>query len=74
MITVPTTSELYESVKNDLKLNLAVTTVVGKAVLNAIAMVQAAKLKIYYLIINFVYKNIFPDTADSETKGGTLEP
>lgn len=72
-MTTPKISELYNSIQTDLKKRLGITTIVGKVVLNAMALVQAAKLKLYYLNLAFVYKNILPDTADSEIIGGTLE-
>lgn len=70
---IPTYSELYTSVQADLKNKLNVTTIIGKAFINALSAVQAAKLKLYYLRSAFVYKNIFPDTADPESLGGSLE-
>jgi hypothetical protein len=36
-------------------------------------MVQAVKLKLFYVALAFVQKNIFIDTADPEAQGGTLE-
>ena len=65
-VTVPTISELYNSVVNDLKNKLGITTIIGKTVLAPLAAVQAAKLKILYLVASNVYDNIFVDTADSE--------
>ena len=41
--------------------------------LRALASVQAAKLKLFYLAAAFLQKNLFADTADSESLGGTLE-
>jgi hypothetical protein len=41
--------------------------------LRTIAIVQAAKLKLFYIAIAKVQKNIFVDTAEPEAKGGTLE-
>jgi len=64
MITVPTINELYTAIQNDLKTKLGISSILGKTVLNAFAMVQAAKLKILYLLAANVYDNIFPDTAD----------
>ena len=72
-MAVPTFTELYTSVQTDLRNRLGISTLVGKMVLNAFAAVQAGKLKIYYLLSAFIYKNIFPDTADSAEIGGTLE-
>ena len=72
-MTIPTYNELYTSILTDLRNKLGISYIVGKLVLIAFAAVQAAKLKLIYLIAAFIYKNIFPDTADSESHGGTLE-
>lgn len=72
-MAVPTFNELYTSVQADLRNRLNITSLVGKMVLNAFAMVQAAKLKLFYLVSAFVQKNVYPDQADSEEIGGTLE-
>lgn len=64
---VPTLSELYESVKADLKNKLGITSPLTKLVLLAFAAVQAAKLKIYYLAVAQINKNIFVDTCDNDT-------
>lgn len=65
-MTIPTFNELYNSVLSDLKAQLGVSTIFGKSVINAFAVVQAAKLKIMYLLVQRIYDNIFIDTADSE--------
>lgn len=72
-MTTPTYSELYTSVQSDLKNQLGITSLVGKTVINAFAMVQAAKLKLTYLTAARIYQNIFVDTAESESLGGSLE-
>lgn len=72
-LNVPTFSDLRTSVLTDLRNKLGTNTIIGKVVLNAFALVQAAKLKIYYLQLNFVYKNTFPDQADPLSLNGTLE-
>jgi len=72
-MTIPTYNELYTSILTDLRNKLEIRFIVGKLVLIAFAAVQAAKLKLIYLTSAFIYKNIFPDTADSEDLGGTLE-
>lgn len=66
-MTVPTYSELYESIKADLRNKLGITTIVGKLVLLAFAAVQAAKLKIFYHLAEKIQENIFVDTCDDET-------
>lgn len=74
MITIPTLNQLYTGIINDLQTQYGATiSPIGKSVLRVIAAVQAAKLKLFYLAIGNVQKNIFVDTADSESKGGTLE-
>jgi len=72
-MTIPTYNDLYISVLADLRNKLGTKSIIGKLVLIAFSAVQAAKLKIYYLRIAFVYKNIFPDQADSQSLGGSLE-
>ena len=74
MTTIPTLAELYNSIIADLEAELNVTiSPIGRVFLRALAAVQAAKLKLVYLAIGFLQKNIFADTADSESRGGTLE-
>lgn len=74
MQTIPTTTELYNAVLADLEAqyNLSIP-VFGKNFLRVLAGVQAAKLKLFYLSLANIQKNIFVDTAESETIGGTLE-
>lgn len=74
MIQIPTLSELYNGILADLEAEFNISIpLFGKNFLRAIAAVQAAKLKIAYLYIGKVQKNIFIDTADPESQGGTLE-
>ncbi len=74
MITIPTLAELKTQIKSDLESNLQITIpVFGKAILWAITLVQAAKLKLIYLAIGLTQKNIFIDTADPANMGGSLE-
>jgi uncharacterized phage protein gp47/JayE len=74
MINIPTTAELYEDILADLEAEYGESIpAFGKVFLRAIAGVQAAKLKLYYLAIANIQKNIFVDTADPEASGGTLE-
>jgi len=74
MITIPTTKQLYDSILNDLQTEYGVSiSLFGKVFLRAVASVQAAKLKLFYLQVAKLQQNIFPDTAQSESVGGTLE-
>lgn len=71
---IPTIQELYTDIRSDLSTRLSINIpVFGRVVLNALAMVQAGKLKLFWLAIAMVEKNIFIDTADPESTGGTLE-
>jgi hypothetical protein len=71
---IPTLQQLYNDIKSNLESELNITIpLFGKNFLRALAAVQAAKLKLYYLAIANVQKNIFVDTADPEAIGGTLE-
>lgn len=74
MVTIPTFAQLYNDVLNDLQSQYTATIpVFGKVFLRALAAVQAGKLKLFYLGLANIQKNIWPDTADSVSIGGTLE-
>lgn len=74
MITIPTIAQLKADILADLEAQYGESIpAFGKVFLNALAGVQAAKLKLYYLANAHLQKNIFVDTADPESSGGTLE-
>jgi len=74
MITIPTLSQLYNSIKSAIQAELNVTIPdFGPSFLRAFSIVLAGKLKQYYLAVAKVQKNIFVDTAEPEALGGTLE-
>ncbi len=74
MVTIPTVAQLKASIISDLEAEMGVQiSPFGKAFLTVLAGVQAAKLKLFYLYLGFVQRNTFPDLADSEFIGGTLE-
>lgn len=74
MITIPTIVQLRTSILADLSAQYGSgISLFGKSFLRAVAYAQAARLKLYYLAIASVQKNIFIDTADPEALGGTLE-
>lgn len=74
MIAIPTLNQLYTSILSDLETQYGNTiSPVGKVFLRALAGTQAAKLKLFYLTLGNLQKNIFADTAESESIGGTLE-
>lgn len=74
MINIPTISQLYNGILADLETQYNNTiSPIGKSFLRALAAVQAGKLKLYYLAIANLQKQMAPDTADPENVGGTLE-
>lgn len=74
MVQIPKIADLYNSIQDDFQANLGITlNPFGKAFVSALIAVQAAKLKLYYLALANVQKNIFADTADPVSMGGTLE-
>lgn len=74
MKPIPTISQLYTDILNDLQSQFSSNIpAIGKNFLRASAMVQAGRLKLYYLVLGNLQKNIFVDTADPEAAGGTLE-
>lgn len=74
MIVIPTTLQLYNQIKSDLEAAWDTPIpIFGKIFLRAMAGVQAAKIKLIYLGVASVQKNIFIDTADPEALGGSLE-
>jgi len=73
-VQIPTLSELYNDILADLENELSINIpLFGKIFLRGLAAVMAARLKLYYLAIAKLQKNIFPDLADPESTGGTLE-
>lgn len=74
MINIPTISQLYNGILADLEAEYSVSIpLFGKNFLRALAAVQAGKQKLQYLALGNLQKNIFIDTADPESSGGTLE-
>lgn len=74
MINIPTTQQIYNNIIADLEAQYNITIpFIGKSFLRAYASVLAAQLKLAYLLVGKVQKNIFVDTADPQAQGGTLE-
>lgn len=74
MISIPTIQDLVDGIITDLETEFQVTlNPLQKKFLYAMASVQGAKLKQYYLAIGKLQKNFFADTAEREALGGTLE-
>lgn len=73
MRPIPTISEIQERIANDFRSRLNLLPTFLKMVLNAFTAVLAAEFKISYLYLSDVQNNVFPDTADLEEFGGTLE-
>ncbi len=73
MRPIPTLVELNTAISNDFKSRLNITSTFLKTVLNAFTVVLSAQFKLAYLYLSDIQNNIFPDTADLEVNGGTLE-
>ena len=74
MVQIPTIQQLQATILADLQVQFnASIPSFGRVFLRAFAYVQAAKLKLFYLALANVQKNIFADTSDPEADGGTLE-
>ena len=67
MAATPTFSELFTGILNDLETQYGESvTGFGKVFLRALAAVQAAKMKLFWLEIAQVEQNIFVDTGDDD--------
>jgi hypothetical protein len=74
MKTAPSINELFTSISTNLKSQFGISSENDlKRVLVAMASCDAGMLKILYLALLDVQKNILPDLADPESMGGTLE-
>lgn len=73
MKAIPTIVELYAKAEADLKNKLNLSDDDLKFVVNVMAGVWAGQLKLCYLYLGDIQRNIFPDTADPADQGGTLE-
>lgn len=73
MNPIPTIAELYESLAADLRTKLNLSDDDLKKVFDALAAVLAAQFKLTNLYLSDIQNNVFPDTADLEVNGGTLE-
>jgi len=73
MKPIPSIVELQETLANDFRSRLNLSDDDLKKVLNAFDIVLAAQFKLLYLFLSDIQNNVFPDTADLEENGGTLE-
>jgi hypothetical protein len=74
MITIPTLQELITDVISQIEAEFGDTiSTTGKSALRATGNTLGGKLKLLYLTLANVQKNMLPDLADSVAVGGTLE-
>jgi uncharacterized phage protein gp47/JayE len=73
MINIPTIAQLKSSIKASIEGAMNVTIQDTKNFLNVWIGQQAAKMRLMYLQLNFIQRQITPDTADLEINGGSLE-
>lgn len=74
MATIPTLQELYNDFITNFETEFGISIAdFGKSFLRADSGAEAAMLKLFYLSIGNLQKNIWIDTADPVSAGGTLE-
>lgn len=73
MREIPNLTEIKDTIANDLKTKLNLSDSNLRYVLDAMDSVLAAQFKLVYLYLSDIQNNIFPDTANVEAEGGTLE-
>lgn len=73
MREIPNLTEIRDTIANDLKTKLNLSDSNLRYVLDAMDSVLAAQFKLVYLYLSDIQNNIFPDTANVESEGGTLE-
>jgi uncharacterized phage protein gp47/JayE len=73
MRPIPTIQQLKANISGDFKNKLNLANDALKRVLNAFSLVISAQFHLAYLYLRDIQDNIFPDTANSESVGGTLE-
>lgn len=73
MINIPTITEIYENISNDLRNNLNISDTDLKKVLDAFALSLSGQFKLTYLYLADIQNNLSIDKADSSENGGTLE-
>lgn len=74
MTDIPTLAQIFAGIIADLQSQFnIVIPLFGKSFLRGLASEWSAKLWTLYLLVGKVQKNVFPDLAESELIGGTLE-
>jgi len=73
MRDIPSVNDLKDALENDFKSKLNLSSTDLKYVLDAMDGVLAMQFKLVYLYLSDIQNQIFPDTADIEANGGTLE-
>ena len=73
MNQISSIEEIKETMANDFKIKLNLSDAQLKYVLDAFSSVMSAQIKLVYLYLFDIQNNVFPDTADIEANGGTLE-
>lgn len=73
MKPIPKLTELYVTISNDFKSKLGLSQDFLKKVLSAFTAVISAQVYLIYLHLSDIQDNVFPDNADVEANGGTLE-
>lgn len=73
MQSIPSLQQLKERFYRSLQTELGLTDTELKKVDKAFSNTVAAELKLLYLFLGDIQKNVFPDTSDTFENGGTLD-
>jgi len=72
MKPIPSLTDIYNQFAADLKTKAGLTDTQLKMVADSMSSVLSAQLKLCYLYLSDIQNNIFADTADIASEGGTL--
>lgn len=73
MANIPSIKQLFSDVSSDLINKLDLSDNDLKKVLNAFSAVMAGQFKLAYLFLGGIQDELFPDTANTASNGGTLD-
>jgi uncharacterized phage protein gp47/JayE len=73
MIQIPTTKNIVEALEKDIRSKLDLPEDEIRKVISVFTAVVGAQIKLVYLRILDVQRNLYPDTADTAENGGELE-
>ncbi len=73
MRPIPTIQQINEQIQNDLRQRLSLSDDDMRKVFSAVSAVLSGQIKLVYLYLADIQRNLFPDSADAVEDGGELE-